>query len=247
MSNRYDELPQPTPKRSLGCLSVIGIILLTIVITIGGTLWAINSQWFTKDFKPVELNIKEAAALTRKLDAISNFDAPSEFNASPENDTAEPSTVFVVDDSDTSATDDMQPEVYTEDGSKRRIELTERELNALLAKNTDMAEQLVIDLSNEMASVKLLVDLDPDFPFLGGKTLRVSSGAELSYDGDRPVVIMKGVSVWGVPIPNAWLGGLKNIDLVREFGADEGFWKSFADGIEDIRVEDGKLLIQLAE
>ena len=58
---------------------------------------------------------------------------------------------------------------------------------------------------------------------------------------------MKGVSVWGVPIPNAWLGGLKNIDLVKEFGSSEGFWKSFAEGIEDIRVEDGKLLIQLAE
>ena len=53
--------------------------------------------------------------------------------------------------------------------------------------------------------------------------------------------------MWGVPIPNAWLGGLKNIDLVREFGGGEGFWKALADGIEDIRVQDGKLLIQLAE
>ena len=105
----------------------------------------------------------------------------------------------------------------------------------------------MIDLTDNLASVKLLVDLDPDFPFLGGKTLKVSSGTELSYTDNRPVVVMKGVSVWGVPIPNAWLGGLKNIDLVKEFGSSEGFWKSFAEGIEDIRVEDGKLLIQLAE
>ena len=69
----------------------------------------------------------------------------------------------------------------------------------------------------------------------------------MSYRNDRPVIIMKGVSVWGVPIPNAWLGDLKNIDLVQEFGSSDGFWKSLADGIEDIRIEDGKLKIQLAE
>jgi len=61
------------------------------------------------------------------------------------------------------------------------------------------------------------------------------------------VVVLQGVSVWGVPMPNAWLGGLKNIDLIEEFGAADGFWSAFADGIDDIRVEDGKLLLQLAE
>jgi len=38
----------------------------------------------------------------------------------------------------------------------------------------------------------------------------------------------------GVPIPNAWLGGIKNIDLVKEFGADKGFWKTFSDGVENL-------------
>lgn len=241
VSRSYDEQYAEPKKRGLGCLSIIGLTLLTIVITIGGTLWAINSQWFSKDFKPVELNTSEEASLSQKLDALGSFDVK------PEDDKAESSTVFNIDNSDNAPADNVQPEVYTEDSSKRRIELTERELNALLAKNTDLAEQVVIDLSNNMASVKLLVDLDPDFPFLGGKTLKLSSGTELSYSGNRPVVVMKGVSVWGVPIPNAWLGGFKNIDLVQEFGGGEGFWKSFADGIEDIRVEDGKLLIQLAE
>ena len=239
MSAPHEHPSNVSRKRSLGCLPILGLMLLTIVITVGATLWAINSQWFSKDFKPVELSSSEEAVLSRKLDALSTFDA------SPEDDTKEGS-VFTLDDARTE-TDDLRPEVYSEDNSKRRIELTERELNALLAENTDLAEQVVIDLTDNLASVKLLVDMDPDFPFLGGKTLKVSSGTELSYRGNRPVVVMKGVSVWGVPIPNAWLGGLKNIDLVREFGAGDGFWKSFADGIEDIRVEDGKLLIQLAE
>jgi len=84
----------------------------------------------------------------------------------------------------------LTPEVYMEDDSKRRIELTERELNSLLAKNTDLAEQLLVDLSDDRASKKLLIDIDPDFPFFGGKTLKVSGGTEVSYLNDSPVVIM---------------------------------------------------------
>lgn len=248
VSRRFNEHPghpqdyrNPPQKRGFGCLSVLGLIILTIAITIGGTLWAINSNLFSRNFKPVELNANEEATLSQKLDALGSLDSDV---------ATEGKTLFNIDDDvavEAGNTDDMQPEVYSEDAGKRRIELTERELNALLAKNTDLAEQLVIDLSDNLASVKLLVNLDPDFPFLGGKTLKVSSGTELSFSGDRPVVVMKGVSVWGIPIPNAWLGGLKNIDLVREFGDGDGFWKAFADGIEDIRIDDGKLKIQLAE
>ena len=51
----------------------------------------------------------------------------------------------------------------------------------------------------------------------------------------------------GIPIPNAWLGGLKNIDLISEFGDSDGFWKSFADGVEDIHVEEGALKIKLKQ
>ena len=59
--------------------------------------------------------------------------------------------------------------------------------------------------------------------------------------------VLKGVSLMGVPIPGAWLGGLKNVDLVQEFGDAQGFWKGFADGVEDIRVEEGALRIRLKE
>ena len=104
-----------------------------------------------------------------------------------------------------------------------------------------------IDLADNLASVKMIIPLDPDFPILGGKTLKANAGAELAYANGRPIVILKGISVWGVPIPNAWLGNLKNVDLVKEFGGDEGFWKSFSDGVENIRVIVGELKIKLKE
>lgn len=46
----------------------------------------------------------------------------------------------------------------------------------------------------------------------------MSAGLELRFAAGRPVVALRGVSLWGVPIPNAWLGGIKNLDLVKEFG-----------------------------
>jgi len=115
----------------------------------------------------------------------------------------------------------------------------------MVAKNTDLADKLAIDLAQDMISIKLLIPLDPDFPVLGGKTYKVKAGAELAYKVGRPVVKLKGVSLMGVPMPNSWLGGLKNIDLVKEYGVDEGFWKSFSDGVESIGVEEGALQVKL--
>ena len=120
-------------------------------------------------------------------------------------------------------------------------------MNALLANNTDIAKRLAIDLSADLASAKMLIPMQDDFPVLGGKTLRVNAGLGLSFVNDKPVVVLKGVSIMGVPIPNAWLGNLKNVDLVQEFGFESGFWKTFAAGVEYINVRDSMLQIILKE
>ncbi|MEW8626058.1 MAG: hypothetical protein AB2551_09920, partial [Candidatus Thiodiazotropha sp.] len=138
-------------------------------------------------------------------------------------------------------------ERYDEKNARREVFFTERELNGMVANNPEMAKKLAIDLSDDLVSARILVPVDPDFPILGGKTLRVSTGMELAFRNAKPVVILKGVSIMGVPIPNAWLGGLKNIDLISEFGDQQGFWASFAEGVENIRVEEGELKIKLKE
>jgi len=69
----------------------------------------------------------------------------------------------------------------------------------------------------------------------------------VKFASQRPIVVLKGVSVMGVPVPNDWLGGIKNIDLVQRFGQTEGFWKSFSGGVEFVKVVDGAVQIQLKE
>lgn len=206
-------------ETKIGCLHVVGVILLTVFISVSVTLWVIQYFLFPKPFKPVTLDERETTVLEQKLQRI-GLPAPP---------------------------DDLTPEPYTEVGANREISLTEKELNALLAKNTDMAEKAVIDLADNLSSAKILLPLDPDFPFIGGKTLKVNAGMELAYANNNPIIKLKGVSVWGVAVPNAWLGNLKNVDLVREFGGNAGFWQSFAAGVEDIHVEEDHLLIKLKE
>jgi hypothetical protein len=75
----------------------------------------------------------------------------------------------------------------------------------------------------------------------------MKAGVEMAYEGGKPIVILRGVSIMGVPIPNAWLGNVKNIDLVKEFGTEEGFWKSFSAGVDDIQVKKGSLIVKLKE
>ncbi len=82
---------------------------------------------------------------------------------------------------------------------------------------------------------------------LGGKTLRLHSGVMLGFERERPVVALKGVSLGGIPLPNAWLGNLKNRNLVNEFGDEEGFWKLFSEGIAGLKVQEGHMVITLKE
>ena len=72
------------------------------------------------------------------------------------------------------------------------------------------------------------------------------AGLGVSYQHDKPEVVVKGVSIWGVPLPGAYLGDIKNVDLIDKFG-DSGFWKAFADGIEDMKVSNGFMVIKLKE
>jgi hypothetical protein len=219
-------------------LRTAAIIICTAILAAGATLWVAKAYLFPKAFKPVQLSTREQQLLDDKIQTLESA-GRRQRNDHADEDRYRRNRV--------PGTDRLEPERYSEKGANRQIQLTERELNALLAKNTDLAQKLAIDLSDDLASAKLLVPLDPDFPILGGKTLKVTAGVELRYSNNKPVVIIRGVSIWGVPIPNAWLGGIKNIDMVSEFGMERGFWRVFAAGVENIRIVDGRLSVTLKE
>jgi len=227
---------QPTPAQQQlpqhNWLKILGIVVVASCIATLVALWAVNTYLFPSAFKPVTLSTSEKQVLENKLERLERQRRiPALHRGHTQSAENKP----------------LQPERYSEQGADRQIILSERELNALLAKNTNLAPRLAINLSRNLASAKLLIPLDEEMPLFGGKTLKVTAGLELAYQNNKPVVMLRGVSIWGVPIPNAWLGNMKNVDLVSEFGNQKGFWKAFADGIDEVEVSEGQLRVKLKE
>ncbi len=243
-------------KKSSGLswLQVTGLVLAAVAASVALTLYFAQSWFFPKPFQPVSLSAAESNQLELKLARLEHWDEIQP----PEGPTAQTpgesgraarseGHLNVPRDMRIEPLEIPKPEPYSEDGLSRQINFNERELNALLASNTDLGSRLALDLADDLLSANILITLPPDFPFMGGKTTRVRTGLELAYRASKPVVVLRGVSIMGVPLPNAWLGGLKNIDLVEQFGTDQGFWKAFADGVESIQVQEGRLQIHLKE
>ncbi len=216
------------PEKRFDRLHLFLIVVIAVILTAIATFFLVRAYLFPAAFKPLELNTREERVLQAKLNRLDFTACP------PPPSAARPGSP-------------LEPEPYSEKDADRTIRFTEKELNALLAKNTDLADKVAIDLSGDLLSAKILIPLDEDFPVMGGKNLRVKAGLTFSYRNGRPVVILRGISLMGVPLPNAWLGNIKNVDVVKEFGGSEGFWKAFADGIDNVRIEEGLLAVTLKE
>jgi len=213
-------------------LQVLGIVALVVIVTALLTAWWVKHYIYASKFTPTALTAKEQKVLDSKL--VKLGESTKKESVVSKKRRAEKGSP-------------LEPEAYSEEGAKREISLTEKELNALIAKNPEVAQHVAIDLSDNLISIKMIVPIDKEAPVLGGKTLRLSLGVILAYEKERPVVALKGMSLGGIPVPNAWLGNLKNKNLVKEFGEEGGFWKLFSDGVADLKVKDGHILIKLKE
>ncbi len=231
-NNNMDKETLPEKESRSGCLRILGIasvIALIIVLLVAG--W-VKYNIYASKLTPTELNEKEKKVLNSKLSLLM---------ASAQKDHSAKSQ------GTRTTAEDLKPEPYSEVGAKREISLTEKELNWMIADEPEVARKVAIDLSEDLVSVKLVIPMDEDILILGGKTLRLNLGLILSYENNKPVVAIKGVSIGGIPMPNAWLGYMKERNLVEEFGTETGFWKLFSEGINNLAVKEGHILISLKE
>ena len=225
---------QTLPKKSrFGWHHVLVIAFIAIIVSALLSAWWVKQNIYASQFEPTRLSVKEQQVLDSKLDKL-------EVSAVREKPPVRKAKPY-------HPSRPLEPERYSEDDGKREISLSEKELNALIARDPETAKRVAIDLADDLISVKLLVPMDEDFPILGGKTLRLFFGVTLSYKENRPIVAIRGVSLGGVPLPSAWWGDIKNKNLVEEFGSEGGFWDQFSKGVEDIKIREGHLRIKLKE
>jgi hypothetical protein len=225
-------------QRGASGAKLLLIIAATMLVTAGLTFFIIRTYIFPSPLTPVSLNAKEEQQLDQKLTRLG-------WQVEPRSAVTASSGDSRTTDNVSADSDELTPEAYREFDADRQVTFSEKEVNSMIGRNPDFAQRVAIDFSNNLASAKMLIPIPDDFPIMAGEILRVNTGLDIHLDANRrPVVALVGVSLMGVPIPNAWLGNMKNVNLVGEFG-DRGFWNAFADGVDDIQIRDGELSIKL--
>ena len=105
-------------------------ILGTILVTAALSFWVFRTYIQPADFKPVQLSVKEQGKLDSKLEQLGVNPRELLPNAKREDRFDEEGRLV--------------PEKYSEEGASREVRMTERELNALVASNPEMARRFAI-------------------------------------------------------------------------------------------------------
>lgn len=135
------------------------------------------------------------------------------------------------------------PEAPSYEPGEKEITFTERELNGLLNGNTNLGESLKLTLDDNEIHARIETDMDDQLPVVGGKRLKVRARFLVREENGSPSLELDDVTVWGVSLPNEWLGGLKGKDLLGDiFGTTGGL-----NGVRELRIERGRLVIKLED
>ena len=198
-------------------LIVTGIVLTCCLLTAVGTVWWVKRNLYASPLRPVELSQTEQAALNEKLARLELVEETAAVQPVPETD------------------------------DPRTISLTTKEINAFLA-DQGIGEQVKLDLSRNRIAANFLLPIDKDAPLFAGTTLRIRVAlSALMNEAGKLVVKVDDISLGGIPLPNAWLGDIKGLDLVTgDIGSDPAVQR-FVAGIKNFQLEDGRMRIELNE
>ena len=123
------------------------------------------------------------------------------------------------------------------------IQLTERELNGLIHQHTTLGDTLKLELATDAVHARIETELDQDLPVFGGKTLKAKARVAISMRENRPSLVLEDLTVWGISMPNDWLGGLKGKDFLHEiFGGEVAL-----SGVKEVEVRNGGIFLELKD
>jgi hypothetical protein len=189
-------------------------VLIGIIAVLVVALGAI--WWTNRPIKPVQLSAEEKVVVQQKVEAIQQVEKPAE----------------------------TKPAEPTYEKGKKEIVLTERELNGLLNDHTTLGQKLKLELATDAVHARYETDLDPDVPMVGGKKLKARARFLIKTTEGVPSLVLDDFTLWGVSLPNEWLGQLKGKDILGEILGGKG---GKVAGIEEMKVSSGELKIKLKE
>ena len=225
-----DQQPPVLRKRRwmlYGCGGFIAL-LLVIIATVAITLW-----WIQRPIKPVVLSAREKSVVDDKLRQVSGDKGTS---TSSQGSRLAP----------------VAPPATPEDQRRyvpggKVIKLTEREINGLLNSNTDLGNSVRLEFAKDAINAYVAVPIPKDFPIGGGKMFRARGRFRLSLgNGGEPYAVLEDVTVFGISLPKAWLGGLKGENLLGQ-AAGQKNGRPVLSGIKSLRVEPAALVLELED
>ena len=229
-------IPAPAAKKTrwllYGCGTLIAL-LLVIVAAVIVTVW-----WIQRPIKPVVLSAQEKSAVEEKLQHIGGGKTPARAS-NPPSKAGTPSAA--------AGTDANRGQDQTYVPGSKVLKLTEREINGLLNANTDLGKSVRLEFATDAINAYVAVPIPQDFPIGGGKMFRARGRFRVSLGNDAtPFAILEDVTVFGLSLPKAWLGGLKGENLIGQaIGEHNG--KPGLKGIKSLRVEPGALVLEVED
>jgi|SRR5579862_8920273 len=226
-----------------GCGALLALVLL-IVATVAITIW-----WIQRPIKPVVLSAREKAVVDQKVQRLQGG-TPSnsgdrEGAASSARAGSRDQPISGSGTVNTAEEDTKNLRIYVP-GSKT-LNLTEREINGLLNANTDLGKSVRLEFAQDAINAYIAVRIPQDFPVGGGKMFRARGRFSVSLgNGGKPYAILEDVTIFGISLPKAWLGGIKGENLISD-AVTGNSQSALLRGIKSLRVEPGKLVLELED
>ncbi|MEY4386680.1 MAG: hypothetical protein RLY20_1963 [Verrucomicrobiota bacterium] len=177
-----------------------------------------------RPIKPVVLSAAEKQAVEQKLEQLNRTSATNSPTLTSSN------------------THPTEPDRPYSPGS-RELRLTEREVNGLLNENTELGNSVRLEFGRDAINAYIAQPIPEDVPVMGGHMFRAKGRFKLSVgNGGEPYAILEDLTVFGLSLPNAWLGGVKGENLLKSaIGTNQPVLR----GIKNLRVEPGALVIEV--
>lgn len=226
-----------------GCGSLLALALI-IVATAAITIW-----WIQRPIKPVVLSPKEKVVVDQKLQKLQGNEAAKPGTpAAPLTAGVNSGTRSAIPEASRGTgaeIDDKNLRIYVP-GSKS-LKLTEREINGLLNENTELGKSVRLEFAQDAINAYLAVRIPDDFPIGGGKMFRARGRFRVSVgNSGEPYAILDDVTVFGLSLPKAWLGGIKGENLLGQAMGEGKQWRGIK-GIKSLRVEPGALVLEVED
>lgn len=231
----------PSKLRSpwvLGCGALL-LALLLVIAGVAATLW-----WIQRPIRPVVLSPQEQVTVEKKIRELEGGTIPlTPAAASAPAASATAASAPLPSEALAASTPASDGSTYVP-GSKT-LRLTDREINGLLNQNTDLGDKVRLEFAKDAVNAYLAIPIPEDFPVGAGTIFRMRGRFRVSIGGQgQPYAILEDITIFGLSLPKAWLGGIKGENLLGEALGGEG---AVLQGVKSLKVEPGALVLEVED